>query len=339
MDFIQQKDLSLLNTLGLKSFAKNYISLCNEKDLSLFLGVLKPGVPYFVLGGGGNVVLSEQIDQIVVHNQLKGINLVQETNADWLVEAAAGEVWHDFVVYCTRQGWYGLENLALIPGTVGAAPVQNIGAYGVELKDRLDSVVAYDPYTQTERVFNNEQCRFAYRDSLFKHEEGKGLIITAVRFRLPRQWTPVLSYPDLQQYESLRSGLTAQTILEAVCDIRRRKLPDPKVTGNAGSFFKNPVIPAQQYWQLKQQFPDMVAYEQPNDCYKLAAGWMIDHCGWKGRQLGNAGVHARQALVIVNTGKACAADITAIAKAIANDVMNKFGVLLVPEPVFVGAGY
>ena len=149
----------------------------------------------------------------------------------------------------------------------------------------------------------------------------------------------MLSYPDLQQYESLRSGLTAQTILEAVCDIRRRKLPDPKVTGNAGSFFKNPVIPAQQYWQLKQQFPDMVAYEQPNDCYKLAAGWMIDHCGWKGRQLGNAGVHARQALVIVNTGKACAADITAIAKAIANDVMNKFGVLLVPEPVFVGAGY
>jgi len=337
MDFIQQKDLSHFNSLGLKSFAKNYVSLCNKKDLISILGLLKPDVPYFILGGGSNVVLSEQIDQIVVHNQLKGICLVQETASDWLVEAAAGEIWHDFVVNCIQQGWYGLENLALIPGTVGAAPVQNIGAYGVEVKDRLDSVVAYDPLTQTERVFNNEQCRFAYRDSIFKHKEGKGLIITAVRFRLPKQWVPVLSYPDLQPYETSPSELSAQVILEAVCDIRQRKLPDPKITGNAGSFFKNPIIPAQQYWQLKEQFPNLVAYEQPDNCYKLAAGWMIDQCGWKGRQLGNAGVHARQALVIVNTGKACAADISAIAKAIADDVMNKFGVLLEPEPVFVGA--
>lgn len=336
MDFIQQKDLSGFNTLGLKSWANNYISLCNKKDLSAISDLLKPGVPYFVLGGGSNVVLSEQIDQIVVHNQLKGIRLWQETDSDWIVEAAAGENWHDFVVNCIQQGWYGLENLALIPGTVGAAPVQNIGAYGVEVKDRLDSVVAYDPLTQTEQVFNNQQCQFGYRDSIFKHEEGKGLIITAVRFRLPKQWVPVLSYPDLQSYETARPQLTAQAIFEAVCEIRRRKLPDPKVTGNAGSFFKNPIVPAQQYRELKAQFQDLVAYEQPDNRYKLAAGWMIDQCGWKGRKLGNAGVHARQALVIVNTGKACAADITAIAKAIAGDVMNKFGVLLEPEPVFVG---
>ncbi|NLX75599.1 MAG: UDP-N-acetylmuramate dehydrogenase [Synergistaceae bacterium] len=336
MDFIQQKDLSCFNTLGLKSLANNYISLCNKKDLSGISDLLKPGVPYFILGGGSNVVLSEQIDQIVVHNQLKGINLVQETDSAWFVEAAAGENWHDFVVNCIQQGWYGLENLALIPGTVGAAPVQNIGAYGVEVKDRLDSVVAYDPLTQTEQVFNNEQCLFAYRDSIFKHQEGNGLIITAVRFRLPKQWVPMLSYPDLQQYEGAKPQLTPQAILEAVCDIRRRKLPDPKVTGNAGSFFKNPIVPAQQYWQLKAQFQDLVAYEQPDSRYKLAAGWMIDQCGWKGRQLGNAGVHARQALVIVNTGKACAADIIAIARAIADDVMKKFGVLLEPEPVFVG---
>ncbi|MFV9473839.1 UDP-N-acetylmuramate dehydrogenase [Advenella sp. RU8] len=339
MDFIQQKDLSRLNTLGLKSLARNYISLCNKKDLTGISGLLKPGVPYFILGGGSNVVLSEQVDQIVVHNQLKGICLVRESDTDWLVEAAAGEIWHDFVVYCTQQGWYGLENLALIPGTVGAAPVQNIGAYGVEVKDRLDSVVAYDPLTQTERIFNNEQCRFAYRDSIFKHEDGKGLIITAVRFRLPKQWVPVLSYPDLQQYEGLQSGLAAQAVLDAVCEIRRRKLPDPKVTGNAGSFFKNPIVSAQHYWQLKEQFPGIVAYEQPNNSYKLAAGWMIDQCGWKGRQLGNAGVHARQALVIINTGNACAADIIAIAKAIAGDVRQKFGVSLEPEPVFVGTGF
>lgn len=334
MDFIQQKDLTGLNTMGLVSYAKNYVSLCNKKELKGISGFLEAGAPYFVLGGGSNVVLDKQIDQIVVHNQLKGVELLQETTSHWLIEAAAGEVWHDFVLNCIRRGWYGLENLALIPGTVGASPVQNIGAYGVELQDRLDSVVAYDPINQQEIVFTNAQCRFSYRDSYFKHE-GKGLIITAVRFLLPKQWEPVLSYPDLQNHPDLQQQVTAQAIFNAVCDIRQHKLPDPKVTGNAGSFFKNPIVSAQQYRELKARFPALVAYEQPENSYKLAAGWLIDQCGWKGRQLGNAGVHARQALVIINAGNACASDIVAIANAIKNDVLQKYGVLLEQEPVFV----
>lgn len=324
------QDLQPFNTFGLASTAQAFVTLNDLAQLPAISALASKYPSWFVLGGGSNLVLGESIPGLVIHAALRGIRLVETRDDAWIVEAAAGECWHDFVAYCVAQGWSGLENLALIPGTVGAAPVQNIGAYGVELADRFDSLSAWDVHNARMHTLSAEECRFAYRDSLFKHEAR--WIITSVRLRLPRPWHAVLGYPDLQKAGELAS---AQAVFDAVCAIRRVKLPDPAETGNAGSFFKNPLVDAVTRDGLLAEHPGLVSYAQPDGRYKLAAGWLIDQCGWKGRSLGPAGVHDRQALVLINRGGATAADIMRLAAAIQNDVLVRYGVQLEPEPILL----
>lgn len=326
--------LTSLNTFGLISEAEDFFHLTDETQLADLLKRVKKAAAYFILGGGSNVVLSERINKLIIHNQLKGIHPIKETDEVVFVEVAAGEIWHDFVAYSIAQGWYGLENLALIPGTVGASPVQNIGAYGKEVKDYLFEVRAVHLGTGQERIFSKDECHFAYRDSIFKHEAQDYLILRVV-FAFPKKWQAALNYADLTKYPGLTSESTPKEIFDAVVAIRQQKLPDPKVLGNAGSFFKNPIVSREKYEILASHFDGLVAYPQENGTYKLAAGWLIDQCGWKGKSLGAVGVHDRQALVLVNRGGATAQDIKDIAEKIQQDVAKRYGVEIEPEPIFV----
>jgi len=330
------QDLTRLNTLGLESRAGAFVTLADPAQLPALSQLARASASLLVLGGGSNLVLPRQVQGLVARVAFKGVRLLEAGSDAWLVEAAGGETWHGFVETCVDQGWDGLENLALIPGTVGAAPVQNIGAYGVELQERFHSLTAWDVRAGRLVELNAADCRFSYRDSVFKHDEPGRWVIVSVRFALPRPWRPVLGYPDLQRHERLAEGApTARGIFDAVCEIRRTKLPDPAVTGNAGSFFKNPIVSSEVRDALLGRFPGLVSYAQPDGGYKLAAGWLIDQCGWKGRTLGAAGVHARQALVLVNRGGATATDIMSLAHAIQEAVSERYGVRLEPEPVVV----
>lgn len=334
LKFLQDQDLSAFNTLGLAATARHLLRLDDGATLPELHESIQAHPNAMVLGGGSNVVLSRSLPGLVVKVETKGIRLLEQTARERVVEARAGEVWHDFVAHCLTQGWPGLENLALIPGTVGAAPVQNIGAYGVELDQRFHSLLAWDLQAGREVEMGPEDCRFAYRDSVFKHDEPGRWLIVAVRFRLPVEWRPVLEYPDLQRHASLRQReVLPRQVFDAVCEIRRGKLPDPAVLGNAGSFFKNPVVEAGHYRRLKAEHPGLVAYAQPDGRYKLAAGWLIDQAGWKGRRVGPVGVHERQALVLVNHGGATADDVLGLAGQIKASVDQRFGVVLEQEPV------
>ncbi|NYE61210.1 UDP-N-acetylmuramate dehydrogenase [Duganella sp. 1224] len=325
-----------LNTFGIAASARAYVRITETEQL---LGVYADGdwaaLPKLVLGGGSNVLLTGDFDGLVLHIALQGKAVVGEENGRHLVRAAAGENWHAFVQWTLAQGIGGLENLSLIPGTVGAAPIQNIGAYGLEIKDVFHSVTVFDPRSGATRVLDGAACRFGYRDSVFKHEEGRHLIILDVTFALPTQWRPNLRYADLAAEPGLGDAPTPRQVADAVIAIRRRKLPDPALIGNAGSFFKNPVVPGAQCAALLARFPTLVHHAQPDGTEKLAAGWLIDQCGWKGRSLGAAGVYPKQALVLVNNGGASGADVVALARAIQADVQARYGVLLEPEPVFI----
>lgn len=329
-------DLTPFNTLGLLSHSSalwHYTNLSELPDLS---AAADRYARVFVLGGGSNVILAPELDYLVVKVESRGVRVREESADGWVVEAQAGEVWHDFVATCVARGWNGLENLALIPGTVGAAPVQNIGAYGVELKDRFHSLVAWDLRERRFREMNAADCLFSYRDSWFKHASPGRWLILSVRFRLSKHWHPVLDYPDLKRrFGKPHAPVTARQVFEAISAIRRAKLPDPAYLGNAGSFFKNPVVPADRYRELKAHWPEMVAYPQRNGAVKLAAGWLVEQAGWRGRRDGAVGVHNRQALVVVNYGGADAATIARLADKIRNDVSARFGVTLEQEPVAV----
>jgi UDP-N-acetylmuramate dehydrogenase len=310
--------------------------------------------PFFVLGGGSNIVLTGDVKPVVLKMEIKGFRLVQETPKAWIVEAGAGELWHDCVEWTLRHGYPGLENLALIPGTVGASPVQNIGAYGVELQDRFESLDAVDMSTGQAFTLTAEQCAFGYRDSVFKHgavaahaadARNMGLagraVITHVRFRLPRPWQPVLGYLDLERRRS-EAGIeapSAMQIFDWICAIRRAKLPDPAMVGNAGSFFKNPTVTPEQCTDIIGREPGIVHYPMPDGSVKLAAGWLIDACGWRGKSIGKAGVYEKQALVLVNRGTAddsvTGGEVMTLAKAIQTSVYERFGIRLEPEPVVI----
>ena len=333
---VSAQDLTAFNTLGLPAFARSFVTLDDMTALPIIGRLLREHDQACVLGGGSNVVLSRQIDSLIVHIGLRGISPISEVDTGYVISAAAGENWHAFVGHCVQAGFYGLENLALIPGQVGAAPVQNIGAYGLEVAQCLHSVTAWDLSRQESVVLDAAECAFGYRDSRFKHEPHRWIILS-VQFRTSKVWQPRLDYPDLQRHSRLAdlATLTPRDVYEAVCDIRRSKLPDPAVIGNAGSFFKNPVVAAQEYARLKEKFPGVVAYALPDGSAKLAAGWLIDQAGWKGRRLGRAAVHDRQALVLTNAGGADAEDILQLSRAIQTDVMARYGVALEPEPVFV----
>jgi UDP-N-acetylmuramate dehydrogenase len=311
-----------------------------ESDAALFDTLADPrvaGMPRLVLGGGSNVMLTRHFDGLALLVALRGRRVAGETPDAWLVEAGAGENWHEFVAWTLSQGLPGLENLALVPGTVGAAPIQNIGAYGIELAERFEKLSALDLATRRVVELSASDCAFGYRDSFFKRAGRDRFVIRSVTFRLPKAWQPRASYADVRSalHASGIETPTPQQIFDAVVAIRRAKLPDPLALGNAGSFFKNPLIGAAQFAALRDREPQVVSYAQPNGGVKLAAGWLIDRCGWKGRTLGGAGVHERQALVLVNRGNATGAEVLALADAIRADVRARFGVELEMEPVVV----
>lgn len=333
MESLTHFDLSPYNTLGLSSVAEQVYVYQHRDDLLALHERLLSTPKFLVLGGGSNVVLGNSLLQPVVQVRSQGIRLLRTEQAAYLIEAEAGENWHEFVQYCLHQGWAGLENLALIPGTVGAAPVQNIGAYGLELEQRVHSVVAWHFPSASLLELSAADCGFAYRDSRFKRDPAGTWLIVAVRFLLPHDWQPVLHYADLQQ--RLAQNLSPQAVFDAVCAIRRSKLPDPAVLANAGSFFKNPIVSVAKRNALREQWPNLVSYDIDAQYCKLAAAWLIDQLGWKGRRVGMVGVHAAQALVLVNYGGAQAADIRHLAQTIRLDVQKAYGVELEQEPINV----
>jgi len=344
------------NTFGIIARAQTLVRAHAISDVqALVTDLALNAQPVFVLGGGSNIVLTGDVKPVVLKMEIKGLRLVHETDRHWIVEAGAGEVWHDAVAWTLAQGFPGLENLALIPGTVGAAPVQNIGAYGVELQDRFDSLDAIDLATGQAFSLDAAQCAFGYRDSVFKHApqvpqegglpRGMGLagraVITHVRFRLPKAWKPEMGYLDLER-KRVEAGVdqpTAQQIFDWVCEVRRAKLPDPAVVGNAGSFFKNPTVTPDQCADIIAREPKIVHYPMADGSIKLAAGWLIDACGWKGKSVGKAGVYEKQALVLVNRGQGAdsvtGGEVMTLAKAIQTSVYERFGIRLEPEPVVV----
>ncbi len=334
----QRASLREYNTFGLPAVAATLVRLASVADVRRVVDHPQYGVaPKFVLGGGSNVVLTRDFAGVVLKVEIRGRRLLREDADAWIVEVGAGEPWHDVVGWTVQQGWPGLENLALIPGCTGAAPVQNIGAYGVELKDRFESLDAVDLVTGRTVTLDAAACRFGYRDSVFKqHLAGKN-VITRVRLRLPRPWQPVLGYLDLERRMAETGNRTpdAQTVFDWVCAIRRAKLPDPALIGNAGSFFKNPVVSPEQCRDIIGRDPAVVHYLLADGSCKLAAGWLIDACGWKGKSVGRAGVYDKQALVLVNRGGASGAEVVTLARAIQESVYGRFGIRLEPEPVIL----
>ena len=326
------------NSFGLPAVARTLVRVASDADVRRVVDHPELGMaPKFVLGGGSNIILTRDMPQIVLKVEVRGVRLVEERTDAWIVEAGAGENWHELVAHTLAQGWPGLENLALIPGMAGAAPVQNIGAYGVELKDRFESLDAVDLVTGRTSTLWPGICAFGYRDSVFKHSLAGRSVITRVRFRLPKPWQPVLGYLELERrmQETGVNRPSAQQVFDWVCAIRRAKLPDPALIGNAGSFFKNPVVTPEQCRDIIGRDPEIVHYPMPDGSVKLAAGWMIDACGWKGKSVGQAGVYEKQALVLVNRGHAIGSEVMTLARAIQESVYGRFGIRLEHEPVVV----
>ena len=326
------------NTFGLPAVAGTLVRIACDADVRRVVDDPKLGrAQKFILGGGSNIILTRDMPQVVLKVEVRGMRIVEERADAWIVEAGAGENWNDFVEFTLAHGCPGLENLALIPGTVGAGPVQNIGAYGVELKERFESLDAVDLVTGRSVVIDAAMCAFGYRDSVFKHALAGRSLITRVRFRLPRPWQPVLGYLELQK-KMAETGIAAPTprqVFDWVVAIRRSKLPDPGRIGNAGSFFKNPVVTPEQCRDIIARDPKIVHYPMADGSIKLAAGWLIDACGWKGKSVGNAGVYEKQALVLVNRGAAIGSEVMTLARAIQESVYGRFGIRLEHEPVVV----
>ncbi len=331
-----QKDISLINynTFGIDVSADAMASFSSTEELK---NILKDetvkSLPKFILGGGSNILFTGDFNGIILRNTIPGIVIAEDRQHDVLITAGAGVKWHALVCFCIEKGFGGIENLSLIPGNTGAAPIQNIGAYGVELKDTFHSLKAVDIETAEEITFNNEQCNFGYRDSIFKKELKGKYVITEVTFVLSKNPVLNLSYGAIE-LELRNMGITSpdvKAVSDAVCAIRKSKLPDPEVIGNAGSFFKNPEISTDILEQLKKKFPLIISYPLPNGNVKLAAGWLIEQCGWKGKVVGNTGAHKDQALVLVNYGNASGNEIWELALKIKESVFQKFNVDIEPE--------
>lgn len=340
MNWQERVSLAQRNTLGIDACAEFFAAVSEEAELAAVLAAARcRDLPLMVLGGGSNIVLAGDVAGLVLQPALRGIRCVAETSTHFLVEAGAGESWHGFVQYSLAQGWYGLENLALIPGTVGASPIQNIGAYGLELTDRFHSLTAMAIDSGELREFSHSDCHFAYRDSVFKQALAQRYVITRVRFLLLKQPQLRLDYGDVRQ-ELAAQGVSVpgpRDVAAAIIALRQRKLPDPAVLGNAGSFFKNPRVSAADFARLQQAYPGLPAYPQDSGEMKLAAGWLIEQAGWKGRRLGPVGAYEKQALVLVNHGGARGSDVLAAARAIQAAVWDKFAVRLEMEPLVYGA--
>ena len=359
MKIEQNHNLSKLNTFGITAKAKFFVEVKNEEDLKdLFNSVEFKNNEKLFLGGGSNILFTKDFDGIVILNKLKGIEILRENNEEVLLKAMGGELWNDFVNFAVINNYWGVENLSLIPGSVGATPVQNIGAYGVEVKDIIENVEAYDINTGEKSIFNNKECEFGYRDSVFKNKLKGKYFISAVIFKLSKIPNLNIEYKVLKDYlnKNKIQIKNVKDISDAVAEIRRSKLPNPKILGNAGSFFKNIYVPARQpalakaklllagntssiadaggdskkFEELKEKYPDIIYFEE-NNMIKIPAGWLIEKCGWKGKRVGNVGVHDKQALVLVNYGGASGEEVKNVAEQIIASVFEKFGLKLTLE--------
>lgn len=331
MQIQTQVQLKPFNTLSLDAVASHYVRVQSVEDIQAALDFAKAEqLNVLVLSGGSNMLLPEQIHALVMHMDIQGIEYVQDDAATQTLKVGAGQVWHDFVLWTTAHQFYGLQNLALIPGLVGASPVQNIGAYGVEAGEFIESVQVYDRVTEQQSSISAADCHFSYRHSIFK-DEPERFIITHVTFKLLKHADLKLNYGDLKQ--AVGEDLSAENLQQQVIHIRQTKLPDPKEFPNVGSFFKNPVISQQVFDQIALQFPNLPHYPQPNNAVKLAAGWLIDQAGWKGKSVGSVGMFHKQALVLVNYQDATLQDVRTTYKAVQHDVFEKFNIELHPEPV------
>lgn len=339
LEILTHHNLLPYNTFGLHANAARF---CELTDVNQLIDIYSRSdfepTNTLWLGGGSNVLFMEDYDGLVVHMANKGVQKVGRKQGKVLLEAQAGEIWHDFVIKTISMGLSGLENLSLIPGTVGASPVQNIGAYGVEVKDFIEHVRCFDLQTHEFIELSNKDCLFNYRDSIFKHG-GKGrYVIVSVTFVLNTQFEPVIQYGDLAKVIAEQCGErepNAKDVSNAVCKIRQSKLPNPAELGNVGSFYKNPIISAEKFRELHTKFPNIPHYPQKDGNVKIAAGWLIDQCGLKGKQIGGAAVHDKQALVLINKNKAIASDVRGLSNFICADVWVKFGVSLVAEPLWL----
>ncbi len=322
-----------LNTFGIRVFAREFARVSSEEDLYPLMDhpAIRHG-RHLVLGGGSNMLFTDDFDGVVIQMATTGKQVTGEEDGKVFLEVKAGESWDGLVAYCVDRGWGGLENLSLIPGQVGASPIQNIGAYGVELREYFHSLTALDKRSRERSTFTAADCRFGYRNSFFKQEGKDRYIILSVTYRLDTRPVIRTRYGQLAD-ELAKTGNALPTISDvrqAVCRIRRSKLPDPEVLGNAGSFFKNPVVSTNFFRQLKERHPGVIAYPE-GDRMKLAAGWLIEHAGWKGYRQGDAGVHDKQALVLVNHGKATGKEMLQLASAIRQSVYEKYNITLQPE--------
>lgn len=319
------------NTFGIAAKAKSFVEVQNTTELA---AILKENQDIFILGGGSNMLLTQNIEKLVVHVNLKGISVIQEDENNVWVTANAGENWHEFVMWCLERNYGGIENLSLIPGNVGTTPIQNIGAYGVEIKDTMAFCEAMKIATQEIKQFSNQECQFAYRESIFKNELKNQYIITSVTFKLTKsQHKQNTSYGAIEAELANQNiqNPTIKDISNAVIAIRQSKLPDPKELGNSGSFFKNPIIAKSLYEKASQQFPEMPHYTVSETEVKIPAGWLIEQAGFKGKRFGDAGIHKNQALVLVNYGNATGTEILAVSKNIQATILEKFGIAIEAE--------
>lgn len=322
------------NTFGIEAVAARFLEYNSVDELRNIILSGQITNPYLHIGGGSNLLFTKNYEGTVLHSCIKGIDVLEETDDDVWLRVGAGVEWDDFVAWCVEHNWYGVENLSLIPGEVGASAVQNIGAYGVEVKDILVAVETMNIRGE-ERVYSVEECEYAYRKSIFKRSEMKNVFVTYVRFKLSKKEHYTLDYGTIRRELEKYAKITLAAVRQVVIEIRKAKLPDPKVMGNAGSFFMNPVVSRQIFLALQKQYPQMPFYDLGEDRVKIPAGWMIEQCGWKGKILGPAAVHDKQALVIVNRGGATGKDIIALSNAVRAAVYEKFAIDIQPEVNFV----
>ena len=326
------------NSFGLDYKADKFITVKSDEEFFDIINHEKViSESYFILGGGNNILFTSDFNGAIIHPEMQGISIEEEDNNNVIISAGAGIEWDSLVEWCVAKGFYGLENLSLIPGSVGATPVQNIGAYGKEVSEVIDKVIAVDIGDGSMKTFTNEECRFSYRDSIFKNEFKSKYLVTKVFFKLSLNCCFNLNYGLLESEANRLGGATLANVRQAVINIRNSKLPDPKALGNAGSFFKNPVVNSHEVNLLKEKFPEMPIYNEKSGLSKLPAGWLIEKCGWKGQRYGDVGIHEKQALVIVNYGKATGKQIFALSEEIKKSVFDSFGIELASEVEFVGA--
>ena len=318
------------NTFGIDVSASRFLEYASVAELKEYIAQGAVTTPFLHIGGGSNLLFTKDYDGLILHSRIGGIEVTAEDSQTVSLRVGAGVVWDDFVACCVEHGWYGAENLSLIPGEVGASAVQNIGAYGVEVKDLITAVETVN-IQGYERVYSVEECEYAYRNSIFKRPENKSVFVNYVRFRLSKEERYTLDYGTIRQELAKYPAPTLPIVRKVIIEIRESKLPDPKVMGNAGSFFMNPIVAKEKLEALQRDYPRIPYYELPDGRVKIPAGWMIDQCGWKGKSLGPAAVHDKQALVLVNRGGAKGSDIIALSDAVRASVRDKFGIDIHPE--------